>query len=58
MGRLMDAKQLLEIVQNVKLWKGDVFTLATVVAETQKEIAANLADEAEQAELAQRIREA
>lgn len=53
----MDAKQLLDIVQNVKLWKGDVFTLAKVVSETQKEADAALAEAADQPDLAQSIRE-
>jgi hypothetical protein len=40
----MEAQELLSIVQNVSLWHGDVFKLAAMVADRQKEIDAELCE--------------
>jgi hypothetical protein len=52
----MDAKRILEIVQNVKEWRGDVFKLAVMVSAEQRETDAVKADNAGQPELAEQIR--
>ena len=52
----MDAKKLIEIVQDVSSWKGDVYKFAYEIAECQKEADAQLAEDAGQTELAALIR--
>ena len=52
----MDAKALLEIVQDMSVWKGDVYKLAFAVAEAQKEVAATIAEANGSQEIADAIR--
>lgn len=52
----MDARRLLEIVQDFKEWRGDVYKLAVLVASEQRETDAQKAEEAGQQELADLIR--
>lgn len=52
----METKQILEIVNDVTIWKGDVYKLAYAIVEAQKEFDAVIAETAEQQEVADLIR--
>ena len=52
----MEAKQILEIVQDFTQWKGDSYRLAYLIADAQKEAAAKIAEEHDELEIADMIR--
>jgi len=52
----MDARALKELVDDYGQWRGNVFTLAAIVAAAQREIDAVKAEEAGQPDLAVQIR--
>ena len=52
----MDAKRIIEIINDMSMWRGDVYKLAYAIAEEQKEASAILADGNGQPELAELIR--
>ena len=53
----MEAQSLLKIVQDMPAWRGDVYRLATLVAEAQKEESAAVAENAGFTEAADLIRQ-
>jgi hypothetical protein len=54
----MDAKRILGIIADVNLWRGDVYRLATIIAEEQREADALKAEALDAPEIAEAIREA
>jgi predicted negative regulator of RcsB-dependent stress response len=52
----MDAREIKAIVDDFSQWKGNAYTLATLIAAAQRESDANKADAAGQSELADQIR--
>lgn len=52
----MDAKRLLEMVQDFNQWRGDVYRLAVYVAAEQRETDATRVENAGHPELAEQIR--
>lgn len=52
----MDAKQIKAAVDDFGQWKGNAYTLASIVAQAQRESDAVLAEAAGQQELADNIR--
>lgn len=52
----MDNKRLLGLVQDVALWRGDVYRLATLVAQEQREADAITAEGLEAPAVAEAIR--
>ena len=50
-------KEILAVVQDMNLWRGDVYRLALAVAAAQREADAKKADSAGQNELAEAIRQ-
>jgi hypothetical protein len=54
----MDAKRILEVIQDVKQWRGDVYRLAVYVAAEQRATDAQKAENAGYPELAEEIRAA
>lgn len=48
----MDHKHILELIENFPLWKGDVYRLAVLVAEAQKEAIKTKLEDAGHAEAA------
>ena len=52
----MDAKRILQIIESVKEWRGDVYKLAMLIAAEQRETDAQRAEDAGQLELADQIR--
>jgi hypothetical protein len=54
----MDAKRILEIINDLSIWRGDIYKLAYAIAEEQKEESAVIAEEANQLDIASMIRNA
>ena len=52
----MDSKRILELVADVTVWRGDVYRLAVIIAEEQREDAAQVAEAAERPDIAEKIR--
>lgn len=52
----MQAKQILEIVNDFGRWKGNSFALATIIAQETKEQAASIAEQNGATEIADLIR--
>jgi hypothetical protein len=52
----MDGKRILALIQDVNLWRGDVYRLATLIAEEQREIDAVKAEALEAPTVAEAIR--
>lgn len=52
----MDAKRILQVIESVKEWRGDVYKLAMLIAAEQRETDAQRAEDAGQLELAEQIR--
>ena len=52
----MDAKRILQVIESVKEWRGDVYKLAMLIAAEQRETDAQRAEDAGQLELADQIR--
>lgn len=52
----MNTRRLLDIIQDVKQWRGDVYKLAVLVASEQREADALKAEAAGFPELAEQIR--
>lgn len=52
----MNAKEVKAIVDDFKLWHGNTYTLAMLIAEGQKEADAVIAEQSGQQEIADQIR--
>ena len=52
----MNAKRILEIVNDMNLWRGDVYKLAYAIAEEQKEAISLIVEESGYPDVAELIR--